>query len=207
MIGDSLGVGTVPYLRQLLGGQVDANVRVGRSSTDGVAALQRRRGHYDRIVLDLGTNDGSAGQLAQSLRAARRHAGSTPIVAATLRGPGAAGKNAVLRRAGVQLVDWAGKSGGLVGGDGIHATPAGYAARARLVARALHGAAPQASSSARTRAPAGAAPTGQVDVSALLQRPVRPSMGLATPGFAASGMAPQVALPAFSQALRRRGLG
>jgi hypothetical protein len=140
VVGDSLGVGTAPGLERRLG-RVDVNARVGRPSAEGVQVLRDAlaRRDYGRIMLDLGTNDASAQQLAHSLRQAKRLAGDTPLFAATVRGPGAGAKNRLLRRSGVELVDWAGRSDRLVGGDGIHATAQGYDRRARMVARALRG--------------------------------------------------------------------
>lgn len=142
VVGDSLGVGTVPYLQRALGGPVRADVRVGRSSSDGVNALSRLlRGGADQVVLDLGTNDGSAQQLRQSVRRAQSLAGDRPIYIPTVNGPGAAQKNAMLRRlagGNVHLVNWAGQSRGLVGGDGIHASGRGYQQRARIVAHSIN---------------------------------------------------------------------
>jgi len=139
VIGDSLGVGTAPELKRLLGGKVHADVKVGRPSDRGVKRLRRalQSGSYDRIVFDLGTNDMSAKELQQSLRRAQQLAGGVPIYAATVVGPDAERKNRVLRKSGVNLVDWAGKADGYLAGDGIHATPEGYEARARLFARAM----------------------------------------------------------------------
>jgi hypothetical protein len=152
VVGDSLGVGTVPYLQRALGGPVRADVRVGRSSSDGVNALSRLlRGGADQVVLDLGTNDGSAQQLRQSVRRAQSLAGNRPIYIPTVNGPGAAQKNAMLRRlagGNVHLVNWAGQSRGLVGGDGIHASGRGYQQRAQIVAHSINRA--DAASSAPT---------------------------------------------------------
>jgi len=141
VVGDSLGVGTVPYLQRALGGPVRADVRVGRSSSDGVNALSRLlRGGADQIVLDLGTNDASPQQLRESVQRARKLAGGRPIFIPTVNGPGAAQKNATLRElagGNVRLVNWARQSGGLVGGDGIHATGHGYQQRAGILARSI----------------------------------------------------------------------
>lgn len=141
VVGDSLGVGTVPYLQRALGGKVAADVRVGRSSADGVNALSRLlRGGADRVVLDLGTNDGSAQQLRQSVRRAQSLAGDRPIYIPTVNGPGAAQKNAMLRSlagGNIHLVNWANQSHGLTGPDGIHASGAGYQKRAQIVAHSI----------------------------------------------------------------------
>jgi len=141
VIGDSLGVGTVPYLQRVLGGKVAADVRVGRSSQDGVNQLGRLlRGGADQIIMDLGTNDASAAQLQQSVRRAQKIAGGRPIFIPTVNGPGAAQKNALLRRiagGNVHLVNWANQSHGLTGPDGIHSSGAGYQKRAQIVAHSI----------------------------------------------------------------------
>jgi len=141
VIGDSLGVGTVPYLQRVLGGKVAADVRVGRSSSDGVNQLGRLlRGGADQIIMDLGTNDASPAQLQQSVQRARRLSGGRPIFIPTVNGPGAAQKNALLRNlagGNVHLVNWANQSHGLTGADGIHASGAGYQKRAQIVAHSI----------------------------------------------------------------------
>lgn len=142
LVGDSLGVGTSPYLKRMLG-DVTTDAVVGRSSASGVSAMaeKMRGGDFSSIFFDLGTNDASAKQLRASLNRARDLAHGIPITAATVRGPGAARKNSMLRDFAseglISLVDWAGHSGGLVGGDGIHASGKGYKARAQMVAGAL----------------------------------------------------------------------
>jgi hypothetical protein len=139
LVGDSLGVGTRPYLH----GVRAADTVVGRSSANGVSALRQivAHGGAGRVLFDLGTNDASAGQLASSLRQARRIAPDAQFIVPTVNGPGASQKNALLRqladRGDITLVDWAGRSRGLVGGDGIHASAAGYKRRAALIAAAL----------------------------------------------------------------------
>lgn len=138
ILGDSLGEGTTPYLRRLLQGHIDADTKVGRSSADGVSHV---RSGYDRVLLDLGTNDGTAEQLRASVRRARAQAGGATIFVATVHGPDAARKNAMLRNLnGVTVVDWAAHSAGKLAGDGIHATPQGYEARAKMIAAAMRGA-------------------------------------------------------------------
>ena len=149
VIGDSLQLGTGKYLR---GAKV--NAVGGRSSAAGVKALAKmvrgRRGRrYQRVVFDLGTNDGSAGQLRQSIRKAKRLARGKPVYMATVNGPKAAAKNRVIKRSGVNVIDWAGRSKGLVPGDGIHASPQGYKKRARLIASNLY----DGQTTPKTRAP------------------------------------------------------
>lgn len=138
VIGDSLGVGTAGALERKLGGRITSDVKVGRSSAEGLkhlrAALQKG-GDFDRVVFDLGTNDESAGELRRNIVRARRLAGDAPVYVSTVRGPGAKQKNAMLRSLpGVEVVDWARRTGnrpGLVAPDGVHATERGYSSRAQ----------------------------------------------------------------------------
>lgn len=103
-------------------------------------------------MFDLGANDDprNPSALAASLNAARELVGDRCMVVATvqrppLRGVTAGGLNAAVRRfvadtPGTQLVDWRGAvraQRGLVMRDGVHATTAGYALRASLVADAI----------------------------------------------------------------------
>jgi hypothetical protein len=139
-VGDSLGVGTAPYLKQRIGQPVDAFTKVGRQSQAGIDILKQQIGNrdYGRIVLDLGTNDPSATELARSIREAKRLAPNATIYVPTVNGPNATEKNAVIRRlAGgrVQVVDWRNQSGP----DGIHQTAQGYQARAHAIAQVLRG--------------------------------------------------------------------
>ena len=141
VVGDSLGVGTAPHLREVLGGPVSADTVGGRSSASGIGAMRGMigGGDYSRVLLDLGTNDASAGQLRASIREARRMAGGVPIYVPTVHGPAAAQKNRMLqrmdRRGLINVIDWAGQSEGLMAGDNIHATGAGYQQRARMIAQ------------------------------------------------------------------------
>lgn len=140
VVGDSLGVGTTPYLRPS-----ESDTLVGRSSANGVQALRRlvQRGTPSQVVFDLGTNDPTAADLAHSIRQARRIVGNAQLFVPTVNGPNAAAKNALLQHLAQQgeinLIDWAGHSRGLIGSDGIHASPTGYRQRAALIARALRG--------------------------------------------------------------------
>jgi hypothetical protein len=141
-VGDSLGVGTVSQLQSArLGMPLDADTRVGRSSTEGLAVMssELRRSHRV-VVFDLGTNDYNAATLAKNLRRARRRTGERPMIVFTMNKPRVGPFNKAVRTfarsaANVVLIDWhgvvAGK--GLLGGDGIHASASGYRRRAALV--------------------------------------------------------------------------
>ena len=186
VVGDSLGVGTAPHLR----GKVVSDVKVGRRSSEAVRLLKRklRHGSYDRVIFDAGTNDASAGETRRSIKKALRASRGTPVYVATVNGPDAQKKNQAIRRSGANVVDWAAK--GKTGGDGIHASDAGYAQRARMFERAA-GAAPRprgGRSASRASAPA-AAGSGGID-----------------PGLLASVSVPQVDITpiAIPRSARRR---
>lgn len=154
VIGDSLEVGTSPYLEGLLAGQsVTVDARKGRPSPEGVAILQRKlRHHHGVVVFDLGVNNSPAAPqiLAGDLAAVLATAGDRCIVVGTLARPpvgGAsiAGANQVIRSFAaanpqVRVFDWRGATlsqPGLLVGDGVHGTSSGYAYRAELVAQAI----------------------------------------------------------------------
>ena len=154
VVGDSLQVGTGPHLRKELAAvPVTVDARSGRPSTEGVRVLRKRlRPNHDVVVFDLGTNDdpSEAATFARNLLTARDLAGDRCLVVATLNRPPVGGvsvadMNKALSRLveaspNAGLVDWKGAVDGnpsLLSRDGVHATPAGYAARARLVAAAV----------------------------------------------------------------------
>jgi hypothetical protein len=199
-VGDSLGVGTAPQLERVLAGSanVSSDNRIGRPSPEGVSVLQQLfSAGDDVIVFDLGTNDDMSqpGRLAADLQAARQIAGDRCLVVATLNRPDFAGVsidglNRVIHRfarqvPGVLLVDWnayvRGRPG-LLGGDGVHATPEGYAIRAQLFAEAIAACGAPASLSAprTTRRIVEPAPRGA--------RPRRTAKPVEVPGIEASGI-------------------
>lgn len=135
LVGDSLGVGTSPYL-----GGIKSDAVVGRSSASGVQALRQfaRGGDVGRVLFDLGTNDASASQLAASIRQAQHIAPDATLYVPTVNGPDADHKNALLRHLAqdgrITLID---TSGLATGPDGIHLTATGYRRRAALIRQAL----------------------------------------------------------------------
>jgi hypothetical protein len=154
VVGDSLGVGTQPYLQRALPGvPMRFDVLIGRPSSAGPGILARMIKPSDQVVIfDLGTNDspGNPQQLADDLASARRIAGNRCMIVATLNRPpvggvSVAGLNAVVRsfaasQANVLLIPWheeAHSQPGLLIGDGIHGTGAGYAARGDVFAQAV----------------------------------------------------------------------
>jgi hypothetical protein len=152
-VGDSLGVGTAPYLRDDLGGTALAvDAEIGRPSGVGVDVLRSSIGpEHDVVVFDLGTNDDPAAPeaLAADLTEARAIAGDRCLVVATLNRPPLNGVSVdglnravtrfAARDAGVELVDWHGAAAADPGllFDGVHASPDGYALRASLFADAI----------------------------------------------------------------------
>ena len=152
-VGDSLGVGTGPYLRDQLGGEaMSLDAEVGRPSSVGVGILRSKiSADDDVVVFDLGTNDDPANPdaLAASLRAARQIAADRCLVVATLNRPPLNGvavdglNRAVTTFArsdpNAQLVDWhatAERNPGLLV-DAVHTDASGYALRAKLFAQAV----------------------------------------------------------------------
>lgn len=170
LVGDSvtemLGPGHTDTARQVLGAagwSVVVDTLVGRSIGHGASTLRARWGEVgDVVVVQLGANDGGdAGVLAQRLGALV--AGLDGVERVVLVGypeddPDRAAVNAAildvaLRDPRVVIADWravAARNPGLVAGDGLHLTPAGARALARVILLAV-GPAPG------TAAPRGAA--------------------------------------------------
>lgn len=135
-VGDSLGVGTSPYLKG-----VKANARGGRPSPEGAQIVKQNARRYDRIVFDLGTNDGTVANLKGSVRQVLKAANGKPVYMGTLNAPtDQKAKNKYLKRLAkkgkITLVNTKGVQ---LSGDGIHATAKGYKQRAKLYNRALKG--------------------------------------------------------------------
>jgi hypothetical protein len=147
VVGDSLEVGSAPHLRAALAGTaLDVDASPGRTSGEGAGVLARLlRPEHDVVVFPLGTNDLGAAAFAASLAAVGRLAGGRCVVVATIarRRPPASELNEVVSRfaarGNVQVADWRGAaaSPGVLGRDGTHATEAGYALRAQLLAEAV----------------------------------------------------------------------
>ncbi len=153
VIGDSLGVGTEPYLRQELPGTTIVDDSVGgRPSPGGLDALRADISPDDAvIVFAMGTNDNPAYPeiMAGNLDAVAQIAADRCIVVPTIARPpvngvSAAGVNRVIKRfaasrLNVEVVDWhaavTAQPQLLI--DGIHATPDGYALRASMLAQAI----------------------------------------------------------------------
>jgi hypothetical protein len=154
VIGDSLALGMATALRAALPGwPVSIDGRVGRPLVEGMAVLDALPAVPADAVLafSLFTNDAPGGTdaLEAAVRASLTRAGPSGCVLwATIRRPPLGGisydaANARLERLAadprLRLVRWREASAGQAGWlarDGVHATAAGYAARARLYADA-----------------------------------------------------------------------
>jgi hypothetical protein len=153
VVGDSLEVGSGPYLRQALAGAaVEVDAQRSRTSSAGLRVLATKlRADHEVIVFPLGTNDLSASALGSNLAAAQELAGGRCMVVATIARPNQRGSsvgelNAIVEafasQAGAQVMDWrsaALSTPGVLGRDRIHATAQGYAFRASLLAEAVQG--------------------------------------------------------------------
>lgn len=151
LVGDSLNVGTEPYLRDTLPGwRIDAHDRVGRTTQEGLEVLRELEGKLAPVVVvSLGTNDadGTEGQFRRLVDEAVGLVGPDRCLlwATVVRdGIGRPGFDRVLDEArsahpNVRLVEWAlmvAEDDALLAADLVHGTPEGYARRAEETARA-----------------------------------------------------------------------
>ena len=152
-VGDSLSVGTAPYLHTLLLGYRITRVQNVGLHVDEVVQIVAARApaalaHV--LVVSAGTNDDPrlVGRFSQDVERVVSAAGAdrcivwSNIVRPPAVGASYMGYNRVLRRvaarhARFRVVDWASlvrKNPGWLGADGVHVTPAGYRARAAAIA-------------------------------------------------------------------------
>jgi hypothetical protein len=153
VVGDSLEVGSGPYLRRALAGtEVEIDAERSRTSSAGLRVLAAElRDDHEVVVFPLGTNDLSASTLESNLAAAQELARGRCMVVATIARPNERGSStaelngaveAFAARAGAQVMDWhsaALSTPGVLGRDRIHATGQGYALRGSLLAEAVQG--------------------------------------------------------------------
>jgi hypothetical protein len=156
VVGDSLEVLTIPYLKRYLPGVPLTTNAVGGYNSYQIYDLFRES--YDPsqsvIVFDAGTNDNPAYPeiLAGNLAKVAAQIGDRCMVVPTVHGLtvggiGNDGKNRVVRsfaasRLGTQVPDWAGAVAAhpeLMQPDDLHPIPAGADYRARLIARGSEG--------------------------------------------------------------------
>jgi lysophospholipase L1-like esterase len=153
VVGDSLAVGTRPYLQPLLPERpLIWNAANGRTTPQGMQALRGalRLAQPGAVVVSLGTNDGPSGarfadRIRRTLRLVPRSACVVwPTIVRPARKGDATELNRALRAAArrdarLRLVDWIGavRSGRVVLPDGLHPNPVGYAERSRMVASVI----------------------------------------------------------------------
>lgn len=152
MVGDSLAVGTEPYLADLLGRDVETDAESGRLLEEGIDLVDDTGVDADDVLaISLFTNNGPTDveSLTDAVRSAANKASC--VVWATISAPAIGGDtydeaNRALARLAdelgdrMQLVDWAAHIRAYpehMSYDDVHATPEGYRARARLYADAI----------------------------------------------------------------------
>lgn len=154
MIGDSLAVGTQPYLPGLLPGfKVSTNAQTGRPLATGMQILNTTPvSGPTALAFSLFTNDDPShvSQLESAVRTSVAKAGPNgcaiwaTIVRPPVNGVSYAAANRKLTQLAAELprlriVPWAAqvaKNPGWVGSDGVHANATGYRARAQMYADA-----------------------------------------------------------------------
>jgi lysophospholipase L1-like esterase len=154
-LGDSLSVGTAPYLaRQLRGYRIDRIHDVGLHADDAASVVSRLRRRLPPVlVVSAGTNDDPriVSAFSRSISDVLSAAGSgrcvvwptiarPPAVGATYAGLNRALARAAARHANLVLVDWVGmvrRHPGWLSRDGVHVSAEGYGARARVIAGAV----------------------------------------------------------------------
>jgi hypothetical protein len=153
--GDSLAVGTRPFIaRELREWQITHSVKIGRHTAEGIAALREEAASLPNVIhLSLGTNDDPrrVSAFRDSIREVMDLAGPdrcvvwANIVRPRVRGTSYAGYNRALAaesgpRENLRVVNWARlvrENPRWLTADRVHATPGGYAGRARVVARSV----------------------------------------------------------------------
>ena len=154
-VGDSLSVGTAPYLkRQLRGYRIESVHDIGLHADDAAKLVTRvRRSLPPVVVVSAGTNDDPRGvsafsrsvtRVVESAGRARCVVWSTiarpPAVGATYAGLNRALARAAARHANLVLVDWVGmvrRHPRWLSRDGVHVSADGYRARARAIGVAV----------------------------------------------------------------------
>src|SRR4051794_1603087 len=153
VVGDSLAVGLRPALSGLLGEDVAVDAKSGRTTPQGLQALRSalKVVRPTTVIVSLGTNDGPdptrfADRIDRVLAAIGPDACVvwTNIYRPARKGPYAALNGALGQEAArikrLHLVGWdeAVERRAVTLPDGLHPDPAGFAYRAKLIARAVH---------------------------------------------------------------------
>jgi lysophospholipase L1-like esterase len=154
-LGDSLSVGTAPYLRARLGGyRIDGHHDVGLHAYDAAAVVAAGRATLPQIlVVSAGTNDDprivstfirAVSKVVAAAGSARCVVWPTivrpPAVGASYEGLNRALARAAARYANLVLVDWVGmvrRNPAWLSSDGVHVSVSGYKARAAAIAKAV----------------------------------------------------------------------
>lgn len=153
VVGDSLAEGMAAALRAALPGwRVRIDALTGRALAAGMRILAAEAAPPAILAISLFTNDHPLN--TRALRAAVRASATRPggcsvwatIVAPPFEGVSSDAANSLLRRLArdpeleLELVDWAravARTPSLMSSDGVHASPAGYRARALMYAAAI----------------------------------------------------------------------
>ena len=153
--GDSLAVGTAPYLpRALRRWRVRQSTAISRHAFEGASVMRAYGRSLPRVIhVSLGTNDDprSLSSFRSAIRSVMAVAGPrrcvvwANIVRPPVAGASYAGYNSVLAqesrpRSNLRVVNWARmvrQNPGWLAGDGVHVSATGYATRASAVARSV----------------------------------------------------------------------
>lgn len=153
--GDSLAVGTGPYLpRMLRRWRVTQSTAVSRHAFEGASVMRAYGRRLPRVIhLSRGTNDDprnlsgfrSAIRSVMAVAGRRRCVVWANVVRPPVAGASYAGYNRVLAqeskgRSNLRVVNWARlvrQNPGWLAGDGVHVSATGYAVRAQTVARSV----------------------------------------------------------------------
>ena len=153
--GDSLAVGTAPYLpRALRRWRVTQSTAISRHAFEGASVMRAYGRNLPRVIhVSLGTNDDprnlsgfrAAIREVMAVAGPRRCVVWANIVRPPVAGASYAGYNRVLAeeskpRRNLRVVDWARMvrdNPGWLAGDGVHVTATGYQYRASRVAESV----------------------------------------------------------------------